>query len=73
MIPAWLYSLDPIRQAVITEIRIDRLNEPIRTDMQHSNWIGAAFEILNSRLLLREIGEARCKDLAYALEYGKWR
>ncbi len=66
----WFATLDPVRQGVIVTIGIDRLNQPMRVAMQYSNWIAAAFEIWNSRQLLREMGEDRCKDLANRLEFG---
>ncbi len=69
----WFYDLDPLRQDVITEIGIDRLNRPMRLAMQYGNWIGAAFELCNSLILRRDFGDDRCKDLAYALEYGFYR
>jgi hypothetical protein len=67
---SWFDTLDPLRQDVITEIGIDRLNRPMRLAMQYGNWIGAAFELCNSLILRREMGEAHLKDLAYTLEYG---
>jgi hypothetical protein len=66
----WYYTLDPLRRNVITEIGIDRLNRPMRLAMEYANWVGAAFELCNSLILRRDLGEAHCKDLAYALEYG---
>ncbi len=67
----WFYTLDPLRQNVIIEIGIDRLNRPMRLAMQYSNWVGAAFELCNSLVLRRELGEDHCHELAFALEYGK--
>ncbi len=67
---SWFYALDPLRQDVISEIGIDRLNLPMRNALQYGNWIAAAFELWNSCTLRRDMGEAHCKDLAYALEYG---
>ncbi len=66
----WFDTLDPLRQNVITEIGIDRLNRPMRLAMQYGNWIGAGFELCNSLVLRRELGDDRCKDLAFILEYG---
>ncbi len=67
---SWFYTLDPLRQDVITEIGFNRLNRPMRLALQYGNWVAAAFELWNSCLLRRELGEEHCKDLAYLIEYG---
>ncbi len=67
---SWFYGLDPLRQDVIAEIGIDRLNQPMLLALKYGNWIAAAFELWNSCTLRRELGDEHCKDLAYLLEYG---